>query len=292
MVFRLQKVSIIVNINKDKDLKVTKRTVDILEKLNYIYKLPNDIADRIGLKEKGYDISELYDDVEAVIVLGGDGTLLGCVNDCIKNNIPILGINLGRLGFLSSIELDDLERCLERFRNGQYCIEERMMIKCTVKKDNKEIYSSYALNDVGVVRAQFYGIIKINVDINEQLLDVLRGDGIVISTPTGSTAYSLSAGGPIVDPRIEVLIATPICAHTLQSRSFIVSPKDKVVINLDKNTLPNPAVLTLDGKQGVELDTDSTVVIEKSDYNAKIIKINDDNFYKILRNKLYLRGGE
>lgn len=290
--FRLQKVSIIINVNKDKDLFVTKQLAAILQKLNFDYKLQKDIAENIGCEDNGCDYPELYKNVDAVIVLGGDGTILRCVTSCIEKNVPILGINLGRLGFLSSVEVEDLETCLKNIRDNNYSIQERMMLKCTVKKGDEELYTSYALNDVVIVREQFYGVIKLKVAVNNQLLDVLRGDGIVISTPTGSTAYSLSAGGPIVDPETDVMIATPICAHTLQSRSFIINPKDKVIINLDKKTMPNPAVIILDGKHGIDLDINSTVTIEKSTYTAKIIKVNDDNFYKILRNKLYLRGGE
>jgi NAD+ kinase len=297
----MQKLSIITNREKDSKLEVTEQLINILKKMNIEYRLPQDIASMLN-DENGVSENELYNDVDAVVILGGDGTILRAARDCIENCLnpeystaPLIGINLGNLGFLSSVEKYDIEYAMKCLAEGNYIIEERMMIKCFVKQNGRVRDEAYALNDIGITRSQFSRIIKLKISVNEEVLDLFSADGVIVSTPTGSTAYSLSAGGPIVDPKMDLFLVTPICPHALYSRSFIVNSEDNIKIKLADNNCSRCAksiILTADGQYDINLGTDDEICIEKAKYKAKIIKIKDKGFYSILRKKLYSRDLE
>jgi NAD+ kinase len=290
MILKMKKMLIITNEDKDRDNKLTNQLIGILDKLKIEYKK----VIRINSLSENKDLfeSNITDDVEAIVVLGGDGTILCAARSYAAYGVPIMGINLGNLGFLSSIECSDMEEAILALSKGELGYEERMMLKCEIKNKEKSKHIFYALNDIGVTRSQFSKIISLKVNVNGNMLDKFRADGIIISTPTGSTAYSLSAGGPIVDPNIELLMATPICAHSLHSRSFIIKPEDEISINLLDNKYREPVMLTVDGQHGINLLEDDVVYVTKAEFKIKIIKHCNKDFYNILRRKFYTQYRE
>lgn len=270
---------IITNTEKDKDSIITNRIAAYIEKAGKQAILSKGSSDQVE------DVSpSVMDKVECAIVLGGDGTIIHAANDLMKRGIPILGVNLGTLGFLAEVEEQTVLTDLDRLFENDFIIEKRLMLEGKVNTNLAE----YALNDIVITRKGFSRIISLNIYLNDQLVDVFRGDGVVISTPTGSTAYNLSAGGPIVDPRAKVMVITPICPHSLSPRSIVVSAEDtiQVVVGKSKKTQEAEATATFDGQKLIDLGTDDHILIKKARYDTKLIKLNQTGIYDILRSKL------
>ena len=227
---------------------------------------------------------EFLKDISFLIVLGGDGTLLRASRKSIKYDIPILGVNLGRLGFLSEIDVDDIEEAIDKIIKKDYLIEERMMIKSSLFEGEELINTSVALNDVVFNKFNLSRISNFITRVNKKDIAVYPADGLIVSTPTGSTAYSLSAGGPIVSPNSEVFIITPICAHTLFSRPLIINDNSLIEI-----TLPPPEnniLLTYDGQENYRISHNNRIVLSKCEKKVKVIRFEEFKFFEILREKL------
>ena len=220
---------------------------------------------------------------ELVAVFGGDGTLLSVVRRWPFWGKPVLGINFGNLGFLTEIELDFLYSDMERILQGDYYVQERMMLRARVERDERIVNELYALNDVVVGRGTFSRMLQLDVHIETQYIDTLPADGIIVATPTGSTAYSLSAGGPIVDPNISVLLLTPICAHSLHSRPMVISAENRVIVQV--HAQHNDILLTMDGQQTFRLRPEDRVIIDRAPMMARFVKLPDRSFYDVLRRK-------
>lgn len=278
------RIGIIPNTSKDNELKVTRSIVEwFLDKAVDVL-LENEIAERLECQSCGCDIDTLYSSCDVVIVLGGDGTILNIARQSSRYDVPLFGINLGHLGFLAEAEINDMYAALGKIVLGEYFIEKRMMLEAYVKENNKQIERFVALNDIGITKGTFSRIISYSVFINDSFVDLYSADGIVISTPTGSTAYSLSAGGPIVSPDVNVIIITPICPHTLYSRSIVVSGKDEVRVEIcDNNT---EVMLTVDGQHGYLLKPGETVTIKSSSCITKLVKLKQQSFFDVLRRKM------
>ncbi len=280
----MKKIGIIPNMEKDNNLELTKNIAEWLINnkidvfLNYV------IASKLGKAELGFKSDEIYTNADAIIVLGGDGTLLSIARQSAPYDIPLFGINLGHLGFLTEVEATDMYPALEELINGEYEIEKRMMLAATVEKDGIELEKSIALNDVVITKGPFSRIISLGIYVNNNFVDLYSADGVVISSPTGSTAYSLSAGGPIASPDLKVLIITPICPHILHSRSIVISNKDIVKIEVCLNN--TEVMLTLDGQQGYKVKSGDIVVIRQSQYCTNLIKLKNRSFYQVLRQKM------
>lgn len=270
---------VITNMEKDEDLSVTNRIVAYLTKSG-----KKVIISKItSFQEEIVQASDM-EGVECAIVLGGDGTIIHVANDLMEWGVPILGINLGTLGFLAEVETHLIEEALDKLFCNDYAIEQRLMLHGKSTRG----FEGAALNDVVITRKGFSRIISLAIYINDQLVDVFRGDGVVIATPTGSTAYNLSAGGPIVDPRAQVFTITPICPHSLSPRSIVVSAEDtiKVVVGKSKKTQEAEAMATYDGQKVIDLGTDDMITIRRAKKVAKLIKLNNRGIYDILRSKL------
>jgi NAD+ kinase len=235
------------------------------------------------------ETSQKFAGLDALFVLGGDGTLLHSARLVAPYQIPILGINMGFLGFLTEIDLDNLYSSLERLITGEYRIEERMMLHCELKRSDKTIQEFMALNDMVVSKGSFSRMILLDAYVNEQYLDTYSADGIIISTPTGSTAYSLSAGGPIVFPEIELMLITPICPHTLFSRPIVIGANNQ--IHLILKTDSEDVMLTIDGQHGYKLEREDKIIVKKSSVHTKLVRLNSKTFADILRAKLRESGG-
>lgn len=278
------KIGIIPNMDKDNKLTLTENITKWLLDANNEVLLNYGIASRIGKPEIGFKNEEIFSIADLIIVLGGDGTLLNIARQSASYDVPLFGINLGHLGFLTEVEAEDMYSALEKIISKEYKIEKRMMLEATVEKDGIQLEKSIALNDVGITKGPFSRIISLGIYINNSFVDLYSADGVVISSPTGSTAYSLSAGGPIVGPDLKVLIITPICPHTLHSRSIVVSNEDIVKIEVCQNN--TEVMLTLDGQQGYKVKSGDIVTVRQSQYFTSLVKLKDRSFFQVLRQKM------
>lgn len=244
-----------------------------------------------GQKEEPYDNPELLpvNDLKWIIVLGGDGTLLGASRKYGRHGIPILGVNLGGLGFLTCIPIDKLYSSIDMILNNSLDIEERLMLETKVTRNNREIYKFQTLNDVVINKGPLARIIELDVLINNEFLTTFRSDGLIISTPTGSTGYNLSAGGPILYPTISNVILTPICPFTLTNRPIILP--DTVVISVMMLKKSEEKVsLTFDGQVGFDILEGDNILVYRSESNIKLFKSPDQTYYEILRKKMKWGG--
>lgn len=230
--------------------------------------------------------NELIDFCDVAIAVGGDGTIINVAKSCAIKNKLVLGINAGRLGFMSGLEKNELD-LLKNLVLGEYEIEERMMIKVHLE-DNGNVEEYYCLNDAVVSRGDLARLIDISVLCDDKIVTQNRGDGMIIATPTGSTAYSMAAGGPIVSPDNSCFVATPICPHSLLNRSIVFSSDKKLEIRVsnDKN---NNAFLSIDGEKSVPINEDTKIYINKEENIVKLIKLKPDNFYDVLNRKIIER---
>jgi NAD+ kinase len=222
--------------------------------------------------------------MEMIIVLGGDGTLLSVARQVWNKNIPILGVNLGGLGFLTEITMDELYRVLERVVQDDFEVNEREVLNAAVIRRGERIAEFTVLNDAVINKGALARIIDLETTINGEYLSTFRSDGLIISTPTGSTAYNLSAGGPIVYPSLHTIIITPICPHTLTIRPIIIP--DDVKIRALLKSRSEEVLLTLDGQQGFTLEFEDVVEVEKAEGHILLIKSPYRHYFELLREKL------
>ncbi len=227
------------------------------------------------------------DDYDLAIAIGGDGTTLNVAKRASINNKPTLGINAGRLGFMSGLEKNELS-LLSNVVSGDYITEERMMLKATVIKNGAVISEHHCLNDAVITRGDVARLIDINVFCEGRTVTGVRADGIIVSTPTGSTAYSMAAGGPVVSPDNSCFVVTPICPHSLVNRSIVFSSDKELSLSVGNDKNCN-VYLSVDGESSVPIDSETDITISKSEYTAKLIKVKPDNFYEILNKKLIER---
>lgn len=231
---------------------------------------------------------QLAKKVDLLIVLGGDGTLLSAARVLHGHKVPILAVNLGGLGFLTSVTLDELYPLVDQVLAGKHEISERMMLEAEIVHEGIRGERQSALNDAVITKAALARMLEFDVHVNGNHIGRYRADGLIVATPTGSTAYSLAAGGPIVHPDIDAFLITPICPHTLSNRPLVVPDSARVEINFEATQ--EPVYLTLDGQIGVQLQAKDRVVIMKSSSKVYLIRPPRKNYFEILRNKL--RWGE
>ncbi|MEG6565847.1 NAD(+)/NADH kinase [Thermoanaerobacterium saccharolyticum] len=284
----MKNICVIPNIHKDKNLRTTRSLVEWIIQHGYKPILNEVVAQKIGFFEYGKSGTEIFENSDFIVALGGDGTILNVARQCASFSTPILGVNLGHLGFLAEVDAENVVEAVEKIVNDEFFIDKRMMLEASIIKENMEAVNLIALNDIVVTRGSFSRMVKLKVFVNEQYVNTYLADGIIISSPTGSTAYSLSAGGPIVYPNLELFIITPICPHTLHSRSIIVSEKDKVkLVIVGEN---QDVMATTDGQQGYKLNSGDTIYVKKSNRYTNLIRLKSMNFFELLRSKLSERN--
>ncbi len=278
------KIAIIPNLTKDKDLNVTRSILLWFANKDVEILLESDIAKSLNYDAEGFTRDELYSKSDVVIVLGGDGTILNIARNSSKYGVPLFGINLGHLGFLAEAEINDMYLSLEKILNGDYFIEKRMMLEASFEDCEDEPRKLPALNDISITKGMLSRMISFSIFINDSFFELYSADGIIISSPTGSTAYSLSAGGPIVSPDLNVLIITPICPHTLHNRSIVVSAKDEVRIEICEDN--NEIMLSVDGQDSYRLNPGRVVRVRSSSCVTNLVKLKQRSFIDVLRRKI------
>lgn len=231
-----------------------------------------------------FDRPTIAREADAIIVLGGDGTMLSAARLVAARNLPILGVNMGGLGFLTEVTVEYMFEALERVFRKDFVIDERLMLSATMEREGTVVMQSTALNDVVVSKGTLARMIETQVGISGQFVTNLRGDGVIVSTPTGSTAYALSAGGPIVSPSASAFMLAPICPHTLTHRPLIVP--STVTISVSLSSKEAGAMMTLDGQEGMAMQRGDVVIIRASDHRTHLIRFPERTYYETLRLKL------
>jgi NAD+ kinase len=244
-----------------------------------------DTTSAMLLGEKGgYQKTQLAGKADVLLVLGGDGTMLNAARLSGERSIPILGVNMGGLGFLTEVRLENLYPSLERVFANDFVLDERLMLRTHIHRHGETVAQGVVLNDVVISKGTLARMIELKIAIQGRFVTNLRGDGLIVSSPTGSTAYSLSAGGPIIDPAVQSLILTPICPHTLTHRPLIVPGNAEIDVTLTSKD--DGAMATLDGQVGVAISQGDAVVIQTSEHRTRLIRFPESNYYDVLREKL------
>ena len=278
----MKKIGIICKPGRPETLEILRSLLPWLAEKGCHTLMDEDTAGRLGIM--GYSKSEIAASAEMIIVLGGDGTMLSVSRLVAEKGIPILGINLGGMGFITEINRDELYEAVEGMLSGDCIFEERLMLTARLYREG-EIEAEYTvLNDVVFNKSALARIIDLDVFIHGTYVTTFKADGLIISTPTGSTGYSLAAGGPIIYPALDSIVLTPICPHTLTNRPIVLPGDFQVRIIL--KTQSEDVYLTLDGQVGLPLEVNDIIEIEKSEHKTKLIMPSERDYFKVLRNKL------
>lgn len=284
----MDKFYIIANSEKDEGLRVSAKVAGYLKDRGKTCTIRSACPKERDAFTHYTDISRVPEDVECVIVLGGDGTLLQAARDVVSRQIPLLGINLGTLGYLAEIDRESIEPALNHLMADEYTIEKRMMINGKVYHRGKMVAEDVALNDIVIGREGPLRVIRFHNYVNGEFLNSYTADGIIVSTATGSTGCSLSAGGPIVSPETNIMIMTPVAPHTLNTRSIIFPADDEIAVEIAEGAQrgKGKAVASFDGDTNISMDVGDRIVIKRSALDTKIIKISNISFLEVLRTKM------
>ncbi|WP_093292199.1 NAD(+)/NADH kinase [Thermoactinomyces sp. DSM 45892] len=281
----MKRIGIMMNASKPHALQVAKELMQLLCEKNAFVLLEQDLASVLGRDDRGIPLKDFPNRVEIVFVLGGDGTLLGVGRELAGAKLPILGINTGNLGFLSEAEPENLGSAVDRVLNNDFCIEERMMIDAECIRNGEIVHKGTAFNDVGIAKGSFGRIVNCSVSMDGMFLGSYSGDGIIVSTPTGSTAYSLSCGGPIVWPGFQAILLTPICPHTLTSRPMVLPAESELEVRV--SATHHEMGMTIDGQIGFEILEGDLIRIRRSQNQTYLVKWKERSFFEVVRKKLH-----
>ncbi len=277
----MKKVGIIAKKGEPQAVAVVKRMLKWLKGRKIRCFIESELASKIGVK--GYRREEIPSKSDIVMVFGGDGTLLGVARLVGNLGVPILGINLGGLGFITELNRKELHKNMDAIFSGKCSFEERIMLLADVYRGKKKIIQHNAFNDVVLNKTVLSRMFELDIIVNTQYASNFRADGLIISTPTGSTAHSLSAGGPILYPTLETFLMTPICPHTLTNRPIVLPDTFILEINIKG---ADDVYMTIDGQVGFPLKLRDRIIIKKADYKAKFLVLHSRDYFHILRTKL------
>lgn len=280
----MNRFGIIGHIKRTNVGRVARTIVDWLTLNNLEYFLGEDIAALIGDSEHLISSDIFYKKIDCLLSLGGDGTMLAAARAIGHRGIPIFGINVGNLGFLTEITAQDIPEALQKLKEDDFLIEERMLLEAFVRQ--KDEPAKYALNDIVLDNGEDSRLVKLDLHLGRQFVCSYNADGLIIATPTGSTAYNLAAGGPVLHPQLEVIIASPICPHSLTLRPIVFEPNSQLIIKLAGEDID--VRLTIDGQVSSHLPPGTEVVIKKAPFRVKLIRLKEYSFFEILRTKLHL----
>ncbi len=279
----MKHIAIIPNAKRDAEYTYTKKLLDLLRGRAELYMYDTELQCFDGVCHT--DADTLADKAELAIVLGGDGSILSVAEPLSKAGVPILGINLGHLGFLAAIEPEQMATAVEKLLAGDYRIEKRSMLHAQLSRPGRADASFDALNDIVISRASFTKLLSLQVYTDDVLLDEFVADGVIVSTATGSTAYSLSAGGPILAPELSAMLITPICAHNMHSRPVVLPFGHTLSVKIVRKDCEGTFV-SCDGKSICSLTENDLLCIEKSQYETQIIQMDNKSFFATLQEKL------
>ena len=272
---------IIANKQKDINLEITEQIKHHITRMGAVC----NVYDQYNRNVTSIDIPE---GTQCILVIGGDGTILAAARMLVGNTIPLLGINLGTLGFLADVNLADLSKTWDLLLKDQYQVENRIMLTAEVYKQGEKAATYIALNDFNINRCGASRVIGLKVGINGSIIDCYRADGVIVCTPTGSTGYNLSAGGPIINPTCKNFVITPICPHSLTARSIVLAKEDVVTVEVEqiRSNIKEEAIISFDGREGLSIVPGDQVKIYKSQEVTPFIKATEVSFVQILKEKL------
>ena len=287
----LKKVILCPNPYRDAQLCVAKEAKRVLDDAG----CPNVVCLPFKNQERpegyGLTIEPLQQELrgaDMIIAFGGDGTILHLSKTAAHKDIPVLGVNLGSLGFMAELESQELLQ-LRGLCEGKYDIESRMMLDVSVRREGRTIYSNLALNEALIARGNVSRVIRLRIDTEQGKLVDIAGDGVIVASPTGSTAYSLSAGGPVVEPTARNFIISPICAHSVHANSYVLSPEREITVQTEKNGY-KPVLLSVDGGRAFSLRSGDCVEIRRSKYDTRLVRLSKRSFCEILQKKMLMGG--
>ena len=287
----LRKVILCPNPYRDAQLRVAKEAKRVLDEVG----CPNVVCLPFRNQEPpegyGLNIEPLQQEIrgaDMIIAFGGDGTILHLSKTAAHRDIPVLGVNLGSLGFMAELESKDLLR-LRDLCDGKYEIESLMMLDVTVQRDGRVIYSNLALNEALIARGNISRVIRLQIFTEQGKLVDVAGDGVIVASPTGSTAYSLSAGGPVVEPTARNFIVSPICAHSVHANAYVLSPERVITVQTEKNSY-KPVLLSVDGGRAFSLRSGDSIEVRRSKFDTKLVRLSKRSFCEILQKKMLMGG--
>lgn len=276
---------------RDRNFKYVDQAVSILQDCGIETKvcLPFDVDKNFDLPADMvlHDLNKEIKNADMLICFGGDGTILHSSKIATRHHVPILGVNIGTLGFMAELEVSELD-LLSKLAAGDYRLEKRMMLRATVQNEGRELFNEVGLNDAAITKGAVARVIQMSVHCDGVEAINYSGDGVIVSTPTGSTAYSLSAGGPIVEPSAQNIIITPICAHAFQAKGIVTAPWRTITVRLGKLGRRN-AFLSVDGGRAFRLNVDDVVTIRRAEQETRLVRLKETSFFEIVNNKFYVR---
>ena len=287
----LRKVILCPNPYRDAQLRVAKEAKRVLDEVG----CPNDVCLPFRNQEPpegyGLNIEPLQQEIrgaDMIIAFGGDGTILHLSKTAAHRDIPVLGVNLGSLGFMAELESKELSQ-LRDLCDGKYEIESHMMLDVSVQRDGRVIYSNLALNEALIARGNISRVIRLQIFTEQGKLVDVAGDGVIVASPTGSTAYSLSAGGPVVEPTARNFIVSPICAHSVHANAYVLSPERVITVQTEKNSY-KPVLLSVDGGRAFSLRSGDSIEVRRSKFDTKLVRLSKRSFCEILQKKMLMGG--
>ena len=280
----MQKILVLPNPTKPEAIEFTGNLVSLLKENGFIPILEQEMAREIGFSTLGKEGNELWKDLDLVMVLGGDGSMLNSARKVYPREIPLLGVNLGHLGFLTRVESNRLESALADLKTGNFQFEARMMLEAEVIRNGKIVAKAVGLNELVLARSAFAKTVRLEAWIDEEYFATYPADGIIVATATGSTAYSLSAGGPILDPRLNAMLVTPICAHSLYARPMVLSENAQVQVCV--NASHAEVTLTADGQAGTLLEPADRIRFRRAPSITKLLRFKNQGLFEVLKSRL------
>ena len=287
----LRKVILCPNPYRDAQLRVAKEAKRVLDEVG----CPNVVCLPFRNQEPpegyGLNIEPLQQEIrgaDMIIAFGGDGTILHLSKTAAHRDIPVLGVNLGSLGFMAELESKELSQ-LRDLCDGKYEIESHMMLDVSVQRDGRVIFSNLALNEALIARGNISRVIRLQIFTEQGKLVDVAGDGVIVASPTGSTAYSLSAGGPVVEPTARNFIVSPICAHSVHANAYVLSPERVITVQTEKNSY-KPVLLSVDGGRAFSLRSGDSIEVRRSKFDTKLVRLSKRSFCEILQKKMLMGG--
>lgn len=285
----LKKIALIPNLTKNGAYETSLEAIRLLKSFGGEIFMTSELSEKY--EDKGIVFFESHEALvqgcDAVVTIGGDGTIIHAAKHAANFQKPLLGINMGRLGFVAELEPNELPM-LERLFSGDYNVEKRQMLRVTLESES-ESKSFFALNDAVISRGSMTKIIDLDVWLKKSYICHYRADGLIVSTPTGSSAYALSAGGPVIEPSMSCILMTPICSHSLFSKPVLFNPSSKILVNAASRE-DTDLTLTIDGETTIPITADDTVMITTAEIYAELILLKDKTFYRVLSDKFTERG--